>query len=84
MGPDVTMSASSYFVQGEDGKFFHTTDVIETEDQFEVEGPPVDGVGAEGGPRRRITSKRPPALEDQEWEADLRANGVWRNEAQIW
>ena len=81
LGPDVTMSASSggYFVQGEDGKFFHTTDVIETEDQPEEEGPPGGGAGAEGGgpggggPRRRIAYKRPPELEDREWEADLRA-----------
>ena len=52
------MSASSggYFVQDKDGKFFHTTDVIETEDQPEEGGH--GGAGAEGGgPGKKSTEK---------------------------
>ena len=46
LGPDVTMWASSggYFVQGEDGNFFHTT-----EEPPEEEGPLAGGAGAEDG-----------------------------------
>ena len=61
MGPDVAMSASmpGYFVKGEDGRYFHSSDVVT------AEGPPAEaqlgeaelGSLHEHGGRRRITGK---------------------------
>eukprot|EP00435_Cladocopium_sp_Y103_P065207 s1247_g27.t1 len=63
MGPDVAMSASmpGYYVKGEDGKYFHSSDVVV------AEGPPPEaqweavelGSLHEHGVRRRITGKTP-------------------------
>ena len=61
MGPDVAMSASmpGYYVRGEDGKYFHSSDVVT------AEGPPPEaqleeaelGLLQDHGGRRRITGK---------------------------
>ena len=61
MGPDVAMSASmpGYYVRGEDGKYFHSSDVVT------AEGPPTEaqleeaelGLLQDHGVRRRITGK---------------------------
>ena len=61
MGPDVAMSASmpGYYVRGEDGKYFHSSDVVT------AEGPPPEaqleeaelGLLQDHGVRRRITGK---------------------------
>eukprot|EP00435_Cladocopium_sp_Y103_P064506 s236_g26.t1 len=64
LGPDVAMSAAmpGYYVRGEDGKFFHSSDVVV------AEGPPPQaqlpqaielGELSEPGPRMRIYGKTP-------------------------
>eukprot|EP00435_Cladocopium_sp_Y103_P033944 s34_g8.t1 len=56
LGPDVAMSASmaGYYVKGEDGKFFHSSDVTR------AEGPPPEAIEDQPGERPELGPLREP------------------------